>query len=157
MSEQDDCGELALDYLCDLRVRAAGRNVRLERGLVYASERFLAFDEWPAYVNDAAGNGAIILATIGDAPLVAPMSIADAEKLVIVDGPPREWAARLAIFADPNATRTEAALITHEGRLITWERNGPNGLTICPEMARAPAMAELIERAHRRAEAGMAP
>ena len=146
MSDQDDDGEISaleLDYLCNLRVRADGRSIGFDRGFVYASERFLALDEWPIYVSTAAGNGARILATIGDAPLATPISIAEAKKMAVVDGPPREWAVRLAIFADPNVNRTEAVLMMHDGRLITWG----DDLTIRPETARAPAMAELIEHA----------
>jgi hypothetical protein len=131
-----------LDYLCNLRVRAYGRSLGFDRGLVYASERFLAFDEWPTYVKRAAENGARILAMIGDAPLATPISAAEAKKMAVVDGPSREWAVRPAIFADPNVRRTEAVLMMHDGRLITWD-----DLTIRLETARAPAMAELIEQA----------
>jgi hypothetical protein len=133
---------LELDYLCNLRVRAYGRSLGFDPGLVYASERFLAFDEWPTYAKRAAENGARILAMIGDAPLATPISAAEAKKMAVVDGPSREWAVRLAIFADPNVRRTEAVLLMPDGRLITWD-----DLTIRLETARAPAMTELIEQA----------
>lgn len=53
---------LELAYLGDLKARALGRCVAIDLAFVYASERFLAFDGWPAYAKIAAGDGASVLA-----------------------------------------------------------------------------------------------
>src|SRR6516162_5843812 len=96
---------LVLFYLGDLRVRAHGLCLSLDLKLVYVQELFLSFAEGSFYAKMAAENGARILAMVDGAPLAKPISVVKARKLVVLDGPPREWAVRLAIFADPTVKR----------------------------------------------------
>ncbi len=139
---------LELAYLGDLKARALGRCVAIDLAFVYASERFLAFDGWPAYAKIAAGDGASVLARLGDTPLAAPISLSRGCDWLPDTDYPREWTVRLAIFVDAGAGRAEPVLVTPDAQLITWELDEKAGeARIRLETARALAMAELIARA----------
>jgi hypothetical protein len=126
---------LELAYLGDLAARAHGRRATADLGLVYASERFLAYDGCFAYARAAEINGACILA------MIRPSNATN---------DPRAWTVRPAIFSDKNVERSEALLVMPDGRLITWELKGVGGMRIRLGTAWVSAMRAPIARASAR-------
>jgi hypothetical protein len=130
---------LELAYLGDLTARALGRCVAIDLAFVYASERFLAFDGWPAYAKIAAGNAASVLARLGDTPLAAPISLSRGCDWLPDTDYPREWNVRLAIFRR-RGRRALRTGVGHAGRAT-------DHLGVGPEVGRRAYSARNVSRA----------